>query len=81
MLSENDVPSTESITLDKSNLELFEGDSAKLTATATPNSANIIWTSSDNSIATVSQDGHVTAIKEGIITVTAQLANTNLTAN
>ncbi|XKO54128.1 Ig domain-containing protein [Lysinibacillus fusiformis] len=81
LLSENDVPSTESITLDKSNLELFEGDSAKLTATATPNSANIIWTSSDNSIATVSQDGHVTAIKEGIITVTAQLANTNLTAN
>nr|WP_241740684.1 Ig-like domain-containing protein [Lysinibacillus sphaericus] len=81
LLSENDVPSTESITLDKSNLELFEGDSAKLTATATPNSANIIWSSSDNSIATVSQDGHVTAIKEGIITVTAQLANTNLTAN
>ncbi|MFJ7662375.1 Ig-like domain-containing protein [Lysinibacillus sp. NPDC097162] len=70
-----------SITLDKNNLELLEGDSEKLTATVIPDGTNVIWTSSDESIATVDLDGNVTAIKEGIITVTAQLANTNLTAN
>lgn len=70
-----------SITLDKNNLELLEGDSAKLTATVIPDSANVIWTSSDESIATIDQNGNVTAIKEGVITVTAQLANTNLSAN
>ncbi|AHN22062.1 Ig-like domain-containing protein [Lysinibacillus varians] len=81
LISENDIPNTDSITLDKNNLELSEGEAKKLTAVVTPDSANIIWTSSDESIATVDQNGKVTAIKEGVITVTAQIANTNITAN
>ncbi|WP_431808239.1 Ig-like domain-containing protein [Lysinibacillus sphaericus] len=70
-----------SITLDKKNIGLFEGDSEKLTATVSPESENVVWTSSDESIATVDQNGKVTAIREGVITVTAQIANTNLTAD
>jgi len=80
-MEKTSIPSEpESITLDKNNLELFEGDSEKLTATVSPDTANVIWTSSDESIATVDQNGNVTAIKEGVITVTAQVANTNLIA-
>ncbi|WP_291757066.1 Ig-like domain-containing protein [Lysinibacillus sp. UBA5990] len=81
MMEKTSIPSEpESITLDKNNLELFEGDSEKLTATVSPDTANVIWTSSDESIATVDQNGNVTAIKEGVITVTAQVANINLIA-
>ncbi|MGG2112312.1 Ig-like domain-containing protein [Lysinibacillus pakistanensis] len=74
-------PNEESISLDKNNIELFEGNTEKLTATVTPNSANVIWTSSDESIANVDQNGNVTAIKEGVVTVTAQVENTNLTVD
>jgi len=74
-------PNEESILLDKNNLELFEGNQEKLTATVTQNNAKVIWTSSDESIATVDQDGNVTAIREGVITVTAQVENTNLSAD
>lgn len=81
LISENDIPNTDSITLDKNNLELSEGETEKLTAVVTPDSANIIWTSSDESIATVDQNGNVTALKEGVVTVTAQVENTNLSAN
>ncbi len=81
LLAPDEVPNVESITLDKNNLELFEGDLEKLTATVTPESAQVIWTSSDESVATVDQNGNVTAIKEGVITVTAKVENTNLTAS
>jgi len=74
-------PNEESILLDKNNIELFEGNQEKLTATVTQNNAKVIWTSSDESIATVDQDGNVTAIREGVITVTAQVENTNLSAD
>ena len=74
-------PNEESILLDKNNIELFEGNTEKLTATMTPDGANVIWTSSDESIATVDQNGNVTAIKEGVVTVTAKVENTNLSTD
>jgi len=65
------------VTLDKSELELTEGDTAELVATVTPDDAdnkNVVWSSSDESVATVDQHGKVTAVKEGvaIITVTTE---------
>lgn len=81
LLAPGEVPIDQSITIDKNNLELFEGNSEKLTVTVTTDNANVIWTSSDESIATVDQDGNVTAIKEGVVTVTAQVENTNLSAD
>ena len=65
------------VTLDKTELALIEGETAELVATVTPDDAdnkNVIWSSSDESIATVDQNGKVIAIKEGtaIITVTTE---------
>lgn len=60
------------VTLDQNNLTLYEGQSATLTATVTPSDAkdiSVIWSSSDNSIATVS-NGIVDAVAEGMIMVT-----------
>ncbi|MED3804074.1 Ig-like domain-containing protein [Lysinibacillus xylanilyticus] len=80
LLSENEIPSGESISLDKNNLELFEGGSEKLSATVTPDTAKVIWSSSDKSIATVDQDGNVTAVREGKAIITAKIENTDIEA-
>ena len=63
----------ESVSLDITTLSLSVGESATLTATVKPDNAsdkNVVWTSSDNSVATVS-NGKVTAVKAGIATVKA----------
>lgn len=63
-----DIKINENIT----NME--EGESQKLTATVTPDNAtdkNITWKSSDESIATVSTTGEVTAKKYGTVDITA----------
>lgn len=70
----------ESITLDKTSLELLEGSQDKLTATVTPDTAKVIWTSSDDSISTVDQNGNVTAIREGQAIITATIENTDISA-
>ena len=57
-----------SITLDKEEISIVEGETTQLTVTIYPSDAtdsNISWTSTNTSIATVSQDGLVVAIKEG----------------
>ena len=63
----------ESVSLDITTLSLSVGESATLTATVKPDNAsdkNVVWTSSDNSVATVS-NGKVTAVKAGTATVKA----------
>ena len=65
----------ESISLDKTSVELMEGETLTLTATITPHNAtnkNMIWMSSDDAIASVDGNGKVTAIKEGIAIITAR---------
>ena len=69
-----------SISLDKNNLEVLEGSQDNLTATVTPDTAKVIWTSSDESIATVDQNGNVTAISEGTAIITATIENTDISA-
>ena len=78
LLASGEVPIVESITLDKNNLELLEGSQDKLTATVTPDTAKVIWSSSDESIATVDPDGNVTALREGEAIITAKLENTDI---
>ncbi|MFF5994300.1 Ig-like domain-containing protein [Lysinibacillus sp. KU-BSD001] len=80
LLAPDDVPNAESITLDRSALELLEGSQDKLTATVSPDTANVKWSSSDESIATVDQNGNVTAIREGEVIITAKVENTELIA-
>ena len=64
----------ESVTLNKSSLTLVEGKTETLTATVKPVyviDKSIQWTSSDEFVATVSDNGVVTAVKEGTATITA----------
>ncbi len=75
---------TQSISLNKSSLNLLEGNSEKLTATVKPDDAvnkNVTWTSSDESIATVDENGNVKAIKEGQATITATIEGTDIKAD
>ncbi|MDE5996996.1 MAG: Ig-like domain-containing protein, partial [Muribaculaceae bacterium] len=62
------------ITLDKTELSLTEGEGVKLTATVTPDNATdktVTWTSSDETVATVDENGNVTAVKAGSATIIA----------
>ena len=66
-----------SISLNKTSISLNIGKTEKLVATVLPSNAqdkSVTWSSSDNSIATVS-NGTVTAIKPGTVTITAKTSN------
>ena len=66
------VPAS-SVTLNKTTLSLYAGDSETLTAAVEPSDATdtVNWTSSDPSVATVDENGVVTALKPGTATITA----------
>lgn len=68
-----DFSDVESISLSQNAITLTVGDTATLTASVLPETANpsVVWSSSDESIATVDDDGIVTAVAEGIATITA----------
>ena len=64
----------ESVTLDKTTLELTEGKSAVLKATVAPSNSSdksLVWSSSNSSIATVS-NGTITAVRAGTAVITAR---------
>ena len=66
-------------TLNEHNLELDKGETKQLTITFIPDYTtdpkDTTWSSSDESVATVDENGVVTAISEGIATITAINAN------
>ena len=70
------------VNLNKTTLELEKDQTAKLVATVLPANADgdktVTWKSSNNAVATVSQDGTVTAVGKGScdITVTTQNGKT-----
>lgn len=79
----NGVPATD-VTLDKSTLTVSVGNTSILTATVAPETATVktvIWTSSDETVATVAS-GVVTGLKAGTVTITATSAeNSALSAS
>ncbi len=64
-----------SITLNENTLALTVGGSETLTATVKPDDAtnkNVTWESSDSRVATVDENGKVTAVKQGTATITVK---------
>ena len=62
------------LTMSENTLTLDDGTTGQLTVTATPANAfnaNVTWTSSDTSVATVNANGLVTAVDPGTCTITA----------
>lgn len=70
--TEPEIP-VESITID-GDVDLVAGDTSQLTATVKPDGATdktVAWSSSDTSVATVDENGLVTAVAVGQATITA----------
>ena len=73
----------ERLILDKEALTLAESETQKLIATASPANAEdkkVVWSSSDSSVADVSQDGIVTAIAPGTASIKATSDDRGITA-
>ena len=71
------------VTLDQTDLTLFTGQSEQLTATVTPDNAtnkNVTWSSNDDTIATVDNNGNVTAVAAGTATITVTTEDGSHTA-
>ena len=74
----------ESITLDKTSLELNVSETVTLTATVSPSNATdgtVTWTSSNPSVATVDASGKVTTVEEGSATITAKAGDKSATCS
>lgn len=71
-VSNSFTPAT-SVTLNETAKGMFPGETFQLTATVNPGDAthkNVTWHSSDESIATVDANGLVTAVDQGVATIT-----------
>ena len=69
-----------SIKFDKGNLSLVQGKTVPLKAIIKPADAtykDIVWTTADESVASVSQDGYVTAVGVGETVISATMKNNN----
>ncbi|WP_294514995.1 S-layer homology domain-containing protein [uncultured Intestinimonas sp.] len=72
------------VTLDRTALEMTVGGTAALAATVAPADATnkaVSWTSSAPGVASVSQDGTVTALSQGTATITVTTADGGFTAS
>ncbi len=72
------------VSLDKTELSLTVGGTETLTATVAPDNATdktVTWTSSDSAVATVDQNGVVTAVARGTAVITATTADGGKTAS
>ena len=81
--SATNIP-VQSVSLDKTSLELTEGGTGTLIATVEPNNAtnkNVTWSTSNASIATVDANGLVTAVSAGTATITVTTEDGSFTAN
>lgn len=73
----------ENVSLNESELSIVEGQKQILTATISPENATnkeVTWKSSDESVATVSETGEVTAIAKGDVVITVTTVDGSKTA-
>lgn len=72
-----------SVSLDQSKVSLDQGGTVKLTGTVEPEDSDqteLEWTSSDPAVATVDEQGTVTAVKAGSTMITVKVKGTELTS-
>ena len=72
----------ESVSLSQPTAEMLIGESVQLSATVLPSNATdktVIWASSKQSVATVTESGRVTAIAEGVSTITVSAGGKSAT--
>ncbi|MDE6480675.1 MAG: Ig-like domain-containing protein [Muribaculaceae bacterium] len=72
---ETNVIEVTSIILDATELNLTAGDTKKLVATVSPENAtdkSVVWSSDNEKVATVDEEGNVTAIAKGTAIITAE---------
>ena len=67
------------ITVDPINISMTVGENATITATIRGKEQTAVWSSSDESVATVDENGKVTAVKRGTVTITAKANNVEAT--
>lgn len=70
------------VTVTPASQEVQVGKSTTFIATVTPDNATnkkVTWTSSDESVATVNEDGVVTGVKAGTVTITATTVDGGIT--
>lgn len=82
-LEKKDPTRVSSVSLDKTNITLLKGEKSKLTATVSPTTAknkNVKWNSSNEKVATVTNNGEITAIGAGTATITVTTEDRNKTA-
>lgn len=78
------TPAIESMDMSKSSMTMKPGATGTLSVTVSPEEANIsgmTWTSTDEAVATVDQEGNVTAVADGTATITATIGNTSATCD
>ena len=83
VVSDGNVDSVDSVKLNTSSLTVEVGKYAFLYATVSPSSAtnkSVIWTSSNDSVAMVSNKGQVVGVKAGNAVITATTQDGNKTA-
>jgi len=76
------VVPVESVALNKTTLALTKSQSETLVATVNPDNATdktVTWSSSDATTASVTQNGYVTALKSGKVTITAKAGEKSAT--
>ena len=73
-----DAPLTAEIVLDRANVSIEEGDNVKVIAKTSPAGQTVTWSSSDDTIAEVS-NGTITGVAAGTATITASMTYDGLT--
>ena len=84
VLVRKSVVAVTSVTLNKTSLNMTKGQSETLIATVTPDNATdktVSWSSSDATIASVDQNGRVTALKSGNATIMAKAGEKSATCS
>ncbi len=69
------VPNVTSIAISPSSLSFNAPNSTQLTATTSPESDNVTWSSSNTNVATISASGLVTSVGYGTCVITATATN------